>query len=83
MQKIRDKILKSMRAEKEESLQSDFKLYVWFHLKEQKFLYDDLYVHEEVVRPMIKDGIIVFEGVGKHQNEKMYKYGLKPKKIKK
>ncbi len=69
-----------MKAEKEAALKSDFRLYVWFYLKEKKFLYDDLYVHDEVIRPMIKSGIIVFEGVGKHQSEKMYRYGLKPEK---
>ena len=58
---------------------SSYRHSVWFQPSSGRFLYDDRYRRYEVIEPLIKNKTLVFQGIEKHQGEKMLRYTLTQK----
>lgn len=75
----RDILIHEIRTEIKEPFykkSSPYRDSVWFKPDEGKFLYNDLFIKRDLITEMIKDGILVYKGIGMHQNEQMLQYKL-------
>jgi hypothetical protein len=52
---------------------------VWFKPETGRFLFNDYYVRYEVIESLIENKTLIFEGIEKHQGEKMLRYVLNSK----
>lgn len=51
--------------------------YVWYSPSNQKYLYGDLWMIDEVCEDLISEGLIFFDGIGKYYGERMMRYKFK------